>query len=81
MERDRGPAYCAFYRGKHISDLTHALPLHRPRHANPRTNMRQQGVRSIQAGCEGGHKAIVDVWPLPGPIEVAALRKFASDAR
>ena len=37
-------------------------------------NMREIGVRSIEAACECGHKAIVDVLTVPCAIEVPALR-------
>ena len=37
-------------------------------------HMREIGVRSIEATCECGHKAIVDVSGLPSAIEVPALR-------
>ena len=37
-------------------------------------NMRSLGVRTIEAACECGHKAIVDVSGLPGAIELPALR-------
>lgn len=38
-------------------------------------NMRSIGVRTIEAGCECGHTAIVDVEGLPGAIEVPSLRR------
>ena len=44
-------------------------------------NMRSIGVRTIEAGCECGHTAIVDVERLPGAIEVARLFVDGSNAR
>jgi len=38
-------------------------------------NMRSIGVRSIEAACECGRRALMDVSGLPGEVEVPALRR------